>query len=419
MRKVIHGINLVLFSLLFFLTSTQLGKHFFLSFSYLSGVRVDYLAPTLYLIDLVVLSLILCNIQSVKHMVRSRRTLYILALLALTLPFALVRPVALISYLRIVEMFIIFFLVKDFIYREKDRGVFILLTSLSLATGAQLVLSSIQFIEKHSLNGLLYFLGERYFTLSTPGIAKASLSGVELLRPYGTFSHPNSMGGFYLLVSLFAISLPVNEKRGLAMHIIRYLLFTLSSILVFFSFSKTAIITYVLLMALMLFKTGFYKRCPLCFSARLLVLFFVSLLFIQAQGDIFTLSKRIELSKNALEIIKQYPVTGVGLGNYVVAQAQFSTQHLNLINQPVHNAYLLLLCEVGLLVGGILFYELTQIFKRNRDQNVFLFCILSVGITALFDHYWLTLIQNLIILAVVFGSIQGISTNIQTGTKKV
>src|SRR3989338_6605244 len=47
----------LLIFLFIFLLPTQLGKHFFLDFSSISGVRVDYLAPTLYLADVVSLIL--------------------------------------------------------------------------------------------------------------------------------------------------------------------------------------------------------------------------------------------------------------------------------------------------------------------------------------------------------------------------
>src|SRR3972149_3010131 len=51
------SINKILFFFLILLLPTQLGKHFFIPLSYLSGVRVDYLAPTVYLTDLIVVPL--------------------------------------------------------------------------------------------------------------------------------------------------------------------------------------------------------------------------------------------------------------------------------------------------------------------------------------------------------------------------
>ena len=48
-----------------------------------------------------------------------------------------------------------------------------------------------EFIKQASLNGLFWWLGERTFTSSTPGIAKAVIDGRLLMRPYATFPHPN------------------------------------------------------------------------------------------------------------------------------------------------------------------------------------------------------------------------------------
>ena len=56
-------INKILFFLFLLFLPTQLGKHFFLDFSYLSGVRVDYLAPTIYLTDTIIF---LCAIANSK-----------------------------------------------------------------------------------------------------------------------------------------------------------------------------------------------------------------------------------------------------------------------------------------------------------------------------------------------------------------
>src|SRR3989344_4188555 len=49
--------KLVVF-LFLFLLPTQLGKHFFLDFSYVDGVRVDYLSLVLYATDILALMLV-------------------------------------------------------------------------------------------------------------------------------------------------------------------------------------------------------------------------------------------------------------------------------------------------------------------------------------------------------------------------
>ncbi|MCX6730896.1 MAG: hypothetical protein NTZ55_03540 [Candidatus Roizmanbacteria bacterium] len=54
-----HTISpLYIFFFSFFIVS-QLGKHFFFPFSYLSGIRIDYLAPTIYFTDILSIPLII------------------------------------------------------------------------------------------------------------------------------------------------------------------------------------------------------------------------------------------------------------------------------------------------------------------------------------------------------------------------
>ena len=51
-----------------------------------------------------------------------------------------------------------------------------------------------------TLGGYFWYLGERSFYASTPGIAAVSFQGRLLLRPYATFPHPNVFGGFLAIV---------------------------------------------------------------------------------------------------------------------------------------------------------------------------------------------------------------------------
>src|SRR3990167_10994750 len=56
--------NIILF-LFLFLLPTQFGKFFFFTFSYISGLRIDYLAYALYASDLLVVTLIFLRIKDV------------------------------------------------------------------------------------------------------------------------------------------------------------------------------------------------------------------------------------------------------------------------------------------------------------------------------------------------------------------
>lgn len=381
------------FIFLFFLP-TQLGKHFFFLFSYLSGIRVDYLAPTIYLIDIIFIFLCVSNFNAIVSLVANKMFLLFLGVLLVNCLFAQNKFLALYQSLRLIQLITVFFIFSKKIISEK-----LMLWALTLSALFELILSLWQFITKHSLQGLFYFFGERLLSLSTPGIAKVSLAGIEILRPYGTFSHPNSLAGFYLLLYTFVLT---NKKFDKYLILKTFFLF-ISSLLIFFSFSKIGIGLYLLVNLLFIIKGGSKKICRPCVVGRLLVIILLSLIFFQARSDPLSLQKRLVLSKNSLAIIGKNLLVGTGARNYLLAQNYFSRPFLDLINQPVHNIFLLFFSEYGLVLGGVvigLFWkQIIKVWKKNP------YVFLVVFISGLFDHYWLTLIQNFLLLGVVFGSL--------------
>ncbi|OGK18176.1 hypothetical protein A2866_04775 [Candidatus Roizmanbacteria bacterium RIFCSPHIGHO2_01_FULL_39_8] len=379
-------LNKVLILLFLLLLPTQLGKHFFFDFSYVSGVRIDYLSPTIHLTDILALLLILLNFKTVLSFIKKKEVVLILGVLLLGIGFAKLPPVSFYRYIKILEFVSLFAIFK---YKP-----------LRLQTGAlafffgalfEFILVILQFTQKHSLQGLFYLFGERSLSLSLPGIAKASLDGEEILRPYGTFSHPNSLAGFYLVIYLFILT-QKNIKP-----LFRYSLLLLTTLLVFISFSKIAIVTLVVCSSLFIFRQKI--NCLLCKFARVFVLVIVSLVFLLIQTDPLTVEKRLTLVKNSLEIIWANPLFGVGLGSYVVAQQTIPIRFLDLM-QPVHNIPLLLISEIGILPFLLIVYLLKEsIIRFIKTYPYLTFALLMTGF---FDHYWLTLQQNFLLLAFLF-----------------
>lgn len=383
----------VLLFLFVLLLPTQLGRHFFFPFSYLSGVRIDYLAPTVYLTDIIVFLILIVNLKTVFSFFTKKAVLVVLAFLFLSVVISQSVFISIYRYIRIVEALIVFA-----VFYKKSVSEKLVLTGLSLMGGIELMLAVFQLINKHSLQSLFYFLGERSFSLSTPGIAKVSLQGLEFIRPYATFSHPNSMAGFYLLAYVFIL---VNNKFD-RFVILRSLFFIISSLLIFFSFSKLTIGVFLLINLVYFFRKNFLN-CKVCFLAKLVVLFLLGLIFLQGQTDPLTISKRIDLAKNSLLIIFNHPVFGVGLGNYLLAQKSFPIKYPFFFLQPVHNIFLLFLSETGLLTGGFIFVLILRLIRRFLWQEKFFYLFAVIIITGFFDHYWLTLQQNLLLIPVVFG----------------
>jgi hypothetical protein len=388
--------NKLLMFLFLFLLPTQLGKHFFLPFSYILGVRVDYLAPTVYLTDIIILLLAVINYRAVLKFFKNKKLLFGLFLLLINVLFSRLPVISFYWLIKIIEFLTVFPLAQKMLTVLKEKMILI---TLFLSGLFELLLSTIQLVTKHSIQGIFYYFGERLVSLSTPGVAKASINGIEFLRPYGTFSHPNSLAGFFLLVYFFVLT----NKKFNRYLLLKYFSLLVFSLLIFLSFSKVAILTYLFLSIIFYLKSSVKQKCRFCILARLFTIIIVSLVFLQATTDPSTIGKRIELIKNSLTIIYRYPVQGVGLGSYLIEQAKFSSKYYLFFNQPVHNIFLLFFSELGVVIGSLILYLVFTSIKRLVKAGPYIF--MAVFITGMFDHYWVTLPQNFLLMGVVMGVI--------------
>ena len=386
--------NLLVLIFIIFLP-TQLGKHFFFNFSYLSGVRIDYLAYVFYFTDIIVLTIMYLKRNVLFEFFKRKIVAFIFFLLALSIFFSFSPQVALFRFWKILEVTSLFVIFR----KTSIKGVFIY-WGLFVSCCLELITVSLQFINQHSIQGFFYFLGERYFSSSMSGIAKIAINGEEYLRPYGTFSHPNSMAGFFLLVYSFILGSNLNKN-----HVLKNLIIFISSLLIFISFSKTAIFGYILINIIFLFKEIKKSQCKLCVVSRTIVFSLAGLFFIFGQNDPLSLFKRIILFENSLNIISKYPITGVGLGNYLIAQNLLENKIFSYPPQPVHNVFMLALCEIGIFLWSAIVYLFYKVFYKHIKSTLFLLCFFAFFITGFFDHYWLTLQQNLLQLGFVFGLI--------------
>lgn len=395
-KKISKVFSKIFFLLFIFFLPTQFGKHFFSSFSYINGVRVDYLSPTVYLTDILVFLLFIFNIKEVVNFFKNKKLFFIIVLFLINIFFAKNQLLGLYRFIKIIE-FLIIYLLSSFIFQSlKEKIVLISFLFIGIF---QLVLATFQLIFKQSAQGIFYFLGERFLNLSTPGVAKGVLNGIEFLRPYGTFSHPNSLGGFFLLLYFFVLIYKQFNKY----FFLKYFNLLIFSILIFISFSKVSIFTYLFINTIYWISNNKIK-CFFCKISKIFTPIFISLIFLQATTDPLTVEKRIELIKNSLKIISRHLLLGVGLGNYLPEQAVFPSKYFLFFNQPVHNIFLLLVAEIGIILTIIIFFQIFRSWKSFLIKKYWPI-ILSVLMTGFFDHYWLTLQQNFFLLALIYGSV--------------
>lgn len=410
-----EGFDKLLFYIFVFFLPSQLGKHYWPSFSFIKGLKVDYYSPTVYFSEVLLWGVILFWFfrkrkklgEELKRLFRERRLLIILTggFLFGNILKAEVGEAAILKVGRLVEMGFIFWYGRKEIKR-KDFKKLVVILGIGVILEAGICLG--QIIKQASIGGVFWYLGERSFNLGTLGIAKAVVKGREILRGYGTFSHPNSLAG-YLVLTLFLMMILYEkaESKGKRMAFFMRAVFFGGVLGVIMSYSKAGIMGGLVLTGIMAVKIKKGKRVVF-----LGIIFLVlglrlwqgveRMVFFEKQS----VKRRREMIKESVDIFLESPILGVGLNNYIYKGAEkgMETKKGTRIYQPEHNVYLLVLAETGVF-GFFGFLLIIGYFLKEgiKEGGWFLGGIFFILTVSLFDHYFWTLIQNQYILALFLG----------------
>jgi len=367
-------ILILLFSFILVLFPNNLAKHFLSPQSYVLGVLVDYLSPALYLTEiLVALLLVFSWRQFLKQKLNQPQKILLVTagiFLVTLLPSVWSGSFDLIGLWRWAELalWLGFSLwVSIFISKKNHRPLFLLL-GMAVLWVSTLALG--QFFLQHSLFGY-WFLGEPNLSPSLGGVTLGSLGGREVLRAYGTFPHPNVLGGILSVVLVWFAARKIWLSFGVG----------LGAVVV--SLSRTAGIS--LAGGLTAALTGF----------RSFILW----------SDL-SFSRRWELLESAGRMISSSPLTGLGLGQFTRALPDFGLPSgLSLFIQPVHNIFALIAAESGILALLAFLLLLTAAFRQTiRQKNrLMTIALLQLVFLGFFDHYFYTLPQGLFLFSLIIG----------------
>lgn len=231
---------------------------------------------------------------------------------------------------------------------------------------------------------------------------------VKILRPAGTFPHPNVLGGFLGVVQFAIYYLIITaNKKGIRWLLVAILFF--HTLILSLTFSRAAIFGVIggscFFLGSLAYFTKMYKRI-----LSLLVVIFIScsltvvILHEQLQkrggivenncNNIGSDSSRIYYQKTAWSMFKEHPFFGLGWNQYSLEMDNYAPEKGPPL-QTVHNIYLLILAETGifgfLAFSGFLFSIFFSLRKFPLDPisitllSMFFF-ILFCGLV---DHYWL------------------------------
>ena len=292
----------------------------------------------------------------------------------------------------------------------------------------QSLLAIFQFFKQASIGGIFWWLGERTFNITTPGIAKTALrnpfNGSQrlFLRPYGTFSHPNSLAGHLLVVLILTLGLTKTQKNkrlnpnvkiqssnkqslilantrnkqslislrsnqaqssklkkkfshlgvgfDLSFELCHLILPTaIILIALALSFSRSAWLVGIILLGISylghLRSLGKQKKSRFIPIFLILILYTIYyILYTCSISDPQNFQKRWQLTLSAWQMFKNNPFFGIGLGHFIPKLAQFPQKGQIFWLQPVHNIFLLVMAETGLAGLGIFLGVLGATYKR-------------------------------------------------------
>lgn len=416
---------------LVFCIPVQLGFHFWPTWTILLGRRIDYLSPTIYFTDCVLITAFICWILATGCRMLERRYQLVcvnkkqviligaaLFIVVLNIAASLSWQVALYRWAKV----LLFGFVVIFISSHPEEKIYYV-RALVMGALFSSILVVIQFILQRSVGGIFWYVGERAFAIDTPLIARAHLCALNgqscqlFLRPYATFAHPNILGG-YLTISLFLfVAFKENivgwTHQGVKMFS-AYCGMMVLGISLLLTMSRTAILTEALLLLwwVGLVKRPINKSVNRIFIVGMLAVIIVCVLTILpfSFGDESILFRE-KLNFFALTTLFRHAFFGVGLGNFLLILSQDRTVVFLTGMQPVHNIFLLALVELGVISCIFLSIIVASFWKTayvklhppSNDALVFSAALVATGLLGLFDHYIWTLQQGQLLGAVLLG----------------
>ncbi len=305
--------------------------------------------------------------------------------------------------------------------------------------------------------GVFGKVGEQVLSPQIQGVAKIVSSGTTLIRGYGTFPHPNLLSAFLVTSIFLSLYLFIDSNSKKAKLFYSFVIFTnLIGLTTTFSragflamgFGLVLFYGYLLLnlksenKQLISDVTFIRRRMNVTVLAFIITIVSILLCFVIFRPYLLTRAtvtddatlERIFYAKIGLQMIKQQPIFGIGIGDSVLHMQQYSPIKLWPWQiQPIHNYFLLSAAELGipgmLILVWIFLNHLWKLIKNLGAKADFsakggqlvtfnlslvtIFC--SFLMLMQFDHYFYTLQQTQMLLWIILGIIAASIKNPQQG----
>jgi len=317
----------LLLYLIVFCLPLNLGKHFILNLCYVNGRLIDYLIPTLYVQDILVIALLLVSlpklIKSFPRLLHFRIFAYLILFIAAGF-FSVSSARFFIPSIYFLSRLVLYsgFGVYIFLYRSFSKDFPPVAEILGVLLVGLGFLAIFQWFNQSSVFNNYLFFGEQPYSFSTPNIVKESVFGFSKVPPYGTFKHPNVFAAFTSFCLLFLLPLLKRKK----VHPFLYLSWLLGLAALLLTFSWFVLLGFFVCLILYLTPIKFLKfGFLLLFSSVLLfhlLLFFAPLKTLDTSSLAFlpftldSLVRRKNLLVAGVDLFRRFPLFGVGPNNF-------------------------------------------------------------------------------------------------------
>jgi O-antigen ligase len=313
-------------------------------------------------------------------------------------------------YLRIVESLLLFYLIKKINFSKTKTAVaFIFSITISSMLGIYQFITQTVFASK--------WLGISSQNPSDLGVSVIETTTERFLRAYGNMPHPNILAGFIVIAIILCFWLIMKQNKTTKKLLLYYFITLLLITGLFFTFSRAAWLVFFIFLAYVILRRSSNddeeSRRAVFRYIIISLLLFSCLLFIYlpliktrvsntSRLETKSNTERINGYGDAWQIIKQNPLTGVGLGNYTLALQKLKPNQPAYFYQPVHNVYLLALAELGIPVFIAFITLLLYYFITRLQKPFFLFSCFFFFIFFLTDHFFWTLPSAFLLVFVLW-----------------
>jgi O-antigen ligase len=406
----IQKLERYIFLALIFTLPFNLGKHFVFDWAYINGFLVDYLIPTIYIQELLIILLlvswtfrIIFEGKLLKDLGWDSRLLFIFVLVAfLSVPASINSNTSLVSFIRLL-IYVLFGLYVAYnldIKKDLPNVLKALMVSVFLVE----VLALFQWLKQGSVFNNYLILGEQPYSFSTFRVAREQFFGQTIVPVYGTFRHPNIFGGFLSVVLLWFVYFR-NVFKVRYFRALTTLVFALGFLILLLTFSLSAVLALVV-GALVLLAREHYKIKKTVLLLILVPFVVVSFLlppFTEAFfSEYSSFFRRSELHVVAVDSIKESLLFGHGI-NTGAQQSAFDFDFLFEVRQPqpVHNIYLLMAVELGIF--ALLIFATFLIRAMLNSPPIIFASLFQFAFIGLFDHYIITIHQTSLLFWLTVG----------------